>query len=466
VGQLEIALALSKVDALKKAANDGFLEDLKAKAYFRESPLRLWLTFLCNWLKKDLVIFFDEADSLTEQPLLSFLSQLRNGYMNRDENPFPRSIALIGLVNIRDYKVKIRPESETLGSGSPFNIITKALTLANFTPEEIKDLYSQHTAGTGQVFLDEAVQRAYYWSEGQPWLVNALAREVVEEILRKDYGPTITAGLIDTAAENLIKRRDVHIDSLLEKLKEPRVARVMNTVISGTTLKASVYEDDRNYCLDLGLVAKDAKDNLRPANALYQEMIFRDLTDKVQSLLDKNVERIAWNNGEIVFVSDILKHFQDFWRENASSFPLRINDLQIEAFKDKIADLENKDLITEILTLVSRKYDEAVYTIILLAFLQRVVNGGALVHRQFAEGRGAVDLRISFKKQKYLIELKIKGHLSQEKSLDQLAQYMDSAGAKEGWLVIFDKAKNKSLAKKITWETIKRQELTIHIVGC
>jgi hypothetical protein len=54
--------------------------------------------------------------------------------------------------NIRDFKAKIRPDSETLGSASPFNIITKSLTLSNFTKEEIVELYIQHTAETGHQF--------------------------------------------------------------------------------------------------------------------------------------------------------------------------------------------------------------------------------------------------------------------------------------------------------------------------
>jgi hypothetical protein len=290
VGKLEIALALSEVDALNKAESDGFLKDLKAKSYFSEAPLRLWLIFLCKWLKKDLVIFFDEADRLTEQPLLSFLSQLRNGYVVRSKVPFPRSIALISMVNLRDYKVKIRPESETLGSGSPFNVITKALTLANFTPEEIQDLYGQHTAATGQVFLEDAVQRAYYWSEGQPWLVNALAREVVEEILRKDYGPTITADLIDQAADNLMRRQDSHMGSLLNRLSEPRVKRFVEPMLA-LSLESALYSkkpeetleafnDDLQYCLDLGLLKKD--DKLRPANPIYANAMVRYLNKNIQ----------------------------------------------------------------------------------------------------------------------------------------------------------------------------------------
>ncbi|MDR1013219.1 MAG: ATP-binding protein, partial [Lactobacillales bacterium] len=87
---------------------------------------------ICQKLDKDLLIFVDEIDTLSGDVLVSFLRQLREGYINRNTDPFPpfpRSIALVGMRNIRDYKDQVRPDSETLGTSSPFNIITEALTL-------------------------------------------------------------------------------------------------------------------------------------------------------------------------------------------------------------------------------------------------------------------------------------------------------------------------------------------------
>ncbi|MDR1611472.1 MAG: ATP-binding protein, partial [Planctomycetota bacterium] len=136
-------------------------------------------------LDKPLVLFLDEADCLSGQALITFLRQLREGYVNRARIPFPWSIALVGMRDIRDFKARVRPEGETLGSASPFNIVTKALTLDNFSREQVAELYRQHTEATGQVFEPEAVDRAWYWTEGQPWLVNALARQVVEDDLER-----------------------------------------------------------------------------------------------------------------------------------------------------------------------------------------------------------------------------------------------------------------------------------------
>ncbi|MDR3198407.1 MAG: AAA-like domain-containing protein, partial [Planctomycetaceae bacterium] len=161
--------------------------------------LTLFLKDLVKHLDKPLVIFFDEADCLSENTLISFLRQLRNGYNNRSISPFVHSIGLVGMRNIRDFKAKIRPDSETLGSASPFNVIAESLTLKNFTKEEIIQLYHQHTAETGQLFEENAIELVWDQTQGQPWLVNAIARDVIVEILQSDYTKPVTAELVNDA---------------------------------------------------------------------------------------------------------------------------------------------------------------------------------------------------------------------------------------------------------------------------
>ncbi|MDR2147945.1 MAG: AAA-like domain-containing protein, partial [Tannerella sp.] len=141
----------------------------------------------CAKLDKPMVILFDEADCLSDVLLITFLRQLRDGFVNRHIAPFPASIALVGMRNLRDYKAKIREDSETLGTASPFNIITSSLTLRNFTAAEVEMLYRQHTEETGQIFEKDAVDLAFEQTQGQPWLVNAIAREIIIGQLKKDF---------------------------------------------------------------------------------------------------------------------------------------------------------------------------------------------------------------------------------------------------------------------------------------
>nr|NCS26616.1 ATP-binding protein [Microcystis aeruginosa BS13-02] len=92
-------------------------------------------------------------DSLQDQTLISVLRQLRDGFPNRPEN-FPSSVGLIGLRDVRDYKVA-SGGSDRLNTSSPFNIKVASLTMRNFNLAEVGELYQQHTAATGQIFTPE-----------------------------------------------------------------------------------------------------------------------------------------------------------------------------------------------------------------------------------------------------------------------------------------------------------------------
>ena len=191
------------------------------------------LAALCRKAGKPVVVFFDEADCLVGDVLISFLRQLRDGYVNRKLIPFPKSIALVGMLDVRDYKAQIRPDGESLGQISPFNIIRKDLLIPNFTESDVRTLYAQHTAETGQVFTDGVVEDVWRLTRGQPWLVNAIACECVEEIHGSRYDETITVADVEAAKEAIIRRRDTHVDSLMERMREPRVKRIVEPLILG-----------------------------------------------------------------------------------------------------------------------------------------------------------------------------------------------------------------------------------------
>jgi hypothetical protein len=110
-------------------------------------------SFLQAWAQVSslpLVVFIDEIDSLQDVVLVSILRQLRDGYTNRP-HAFPHSLGLIGLRDVRDYKIA-SGGSERLNTSSPFNIKIESLTLRNFNAEEVVDLCRQHTDDNGQVF--------------------------------------------------------------------------------------------------------------------------------------------------------------------------------------------------------------------------------------------------------------------------------------------------------------------------
>ena len=395
-------------------------------------------TYFCQELDKPLIVLFDEVDCLSNGTLISFLRQLRNGYINRSLMPFVHSIALVGMRRIRDYKGKIRKDPDTLGSASPFNIVKTSKTLRNFATDEITKLYAQHTQATGQVFSEQVVESVYHHTQGQPWLVNAIASEIVEQILEGDVSREILPQHVEQAVQTLILRRDTHIDSLMERLKEARVQRIVEPVILGESAGFSSLDDDYQYVLDLGLLRYTSR-QLVPANPIYGEIIIRTLSSEVQMAIDEPdylPDRLTYVIDGKLDMKRLLSDFQEFWRANCESWIKRY------------------------------QYVEAAPHLTLQAFLQRVINSGGVVTREMAAGNKRLDLYLQYQGFNYPIELKIRyGDKTYKEGIDQLANYMDKLNCQEGWLVVFDKRKRTSWKNKIFWQTHQVAEKTIHVVG-
>ncbi len=357
---------------------------------------------------RPLVLFIDEIDSLQDEALLSFLRQLRDGYPNRPKN-FPLCVGLIGLRDVRDYKVA-SGGSVRLNTSSPFNIKVRSLTLRDFNATEVEQLYQQHTSDTGQVFTSEAIKTAFNLTQGQPWLVNALAKEIVEEIVT-DTDVEITQVHIHQAKEVLIARLDTHLDSLAERLREPRVKAIIEPILAGLEL-GDVPNDDIQFVIDLGLCKMDPLGGLTIANPIYREVLPRVLTVTPSASLPQIAPTWLTPEGELDTDALLLQAFLAFWRQHGE--PL----------------------------LGSASYHEIAPHLVLMAFLHRVVNGGGTIEREYAIGRDRMDLCLRYGKVTLGIELKVwrdgRGD-PEEEGIEQLDSYLAGLGVNFGWLIIFNR---------------------------
>ena len=397
--------------------------------------VRTVLQNACRALGKTVVVFFDEADCLVGDALISFLRQLRDGYVNRKEIPFPKSIALVGMLDVRDYKAQIRPDGESLGQISPFNIIRKDLLIPNFTEADIRTLYAQHTEDTGQVFADGVVDDVWRLTRGQPWLVNAIGCECVEEIHGGRFGETVAVADVEAAKEAIIRRRDTHVDSLMERMREPRVRRIVEPLVSGQELTVSRNSEDFRYVIDLGLLREDEVKRVVPANPMYAEIIGRYLTRDEQDDMQSRISETPWVKDDGLDMVGLMAAFQQFWRENSGA---------------------DKDIMG---------YREAVPHLVLMAFLQRVTNGGGHINREMALGQGRLDLCVEFRGARYAVEVKTSDNFKGETSYKQCAKYLDTLKLSEGWMPIFDKSKTKTWEEKIYSRDVVFDGKTIHVIG-
>ena len=425
--------------------NDTFPETKVRELIVNFSPFSALHQLLSNWSEASdlpLVIFIDEIDSLVGDTLVAVLRQIRGGYEKRPAN-FPHSIILCGVRDVRDYRLHLESDAAPITGGSAFNIKAESIRMGNFIEAEVAQLLQQHTVETGQPFTPQAIARIWYLTQGQPWLVNALAYETCFKMKEnRDRSLAISLEKVEEAKENLILRRETHLDQLTDKLKEPRVRRVVEAMVQGEALDETVSALDIEYVVDLGLVRRGA-DGLVIANPIYQEVIPRDLNFVTQIALE-SIQRSAWYiapDGRLD-TAKLLAAFQDFFRQHSEHW--------VERFE----------------------YKEAGPQLLLQAFLQRVVNGGGRIEREYGLGRGRTDLLILWpgngSGQRIVIECKIV-HSSLDgtirEGLAQTHRYMERCNASAGHLVLFDRHAQRSWDDKIFQRTERYENATIHIWG-
>ena len=410
-------------------AGDETLEAIWPRVLERVGPGQALREALLRWsmaAPRPLVLLIDEIDTLVGDTLLSVLRQLRAGYPDRPGR-FPHSVILCGVRDVRDYRIYSSARNAVIFGGSAFNIKSKSLRLGDFSEAETRALLAQHTAQTGQAFTADALAAVWMRTAGQPWLVNALCREACfENEAGRDRSRAITEGAILDAQEQLILGRVTHLDDLADKLREDRVRRVVAPMLTGDTDRGSYADRNRDveYARDLGLLAlRDAK---RIANPIYAEVIPRELTWMAQDDVEAET---AWyvDAAGGLDVDRLLAAFQQFFRENSEHWTQRFD-----------------------------RYREAGPQLLLQAYLQKVVNGGGRIEREYALGSGRVDLLIVWpqgeRTRKFVVECKLL-HKDLERTIEEgLAQtrgYMDRCGAVAGHLIVFDRAPDRTWGEKI-----------------
>ena len=407
---------------------DDSLERICRRAMDSAGPGGALSVALSRWAAADrtpLVLLIDEIDALVGDTLLAVLRQLRAGYDQRP-SAFPHSIVLCGVRDVRDYRIHSTAENRLVLGGSAFNIKAKSLRLGDFSEQEIRNLLAQHTAATGQAFTEEALHLVLTRTAGQPWLVNALCREACfDDAAGRDRSRPITADAILEAQERLILRRDTHIDDLANKLREERVRRVVEPILTGADEQEWSTEDVA-YACDLGLVAQEPDGTPHIANPIYAEVVPRHLNYAVQTGLP---QRMAWyvDADGALDVDGLIAAFQAFFREHSEHWVQRFE-----------------------------RYHEAGPQLLLQAHLQRIVNGGGRIEREYALGRGRTDLLIVWpqggRERRFVVELKVRrGELERTvaEGMKQTRAYVDRCGAEAGHLIVFDRAPERSWEEKI-----------------
>ena len=397
---------------------------------------------------KPLIVLFDEVDVLEGETMISFLRQLRGGFAGRGIGKFPVSIALVGM---RDLKVYITASKGGLAPnpGSPFNIKSDSASISNFQKEDIVHLFAQRSTENGQKITQEALDYVFEQSNGQPWIVNSLLARATMRILKQESVETVELKHIVDAREQMIQARETHLDALAERLKDPRIQSVVQLILTGDTgQNLDLNNPAVTLAMDLGLVKWDLDRGFTIANPIYEDILTRTL-NSVYFIQVPSPSSWRWQTpDERLDMDALLQEFQDFWRNHSDTWEQWTN------------------------------YTHAFPHLLLMAFLQRVVNATGRVEREFATGRGRMDLAVEYKGEWNIIEIKLlrSGRTFERvkaEGLKQVIRYRDTFVPPVGhrknitgvYLVIFDRRPEDVKPpwdERISWE----QDGDVTVLGC
>ncbi len=172
----------------------------------------------CKTVGRKVVLTIDEVDKASNNDVfMRFLRMLRNLYLDREK--FRNysltfwSVILAGVYDVKNLKIKIRPESEHQ-LNSPWNVATEYTLDMAFNPQEISTMLANYENDYHIGFdIKEISEEIYKYTSGYPVLVSAVCKEI-DENLDKDW----TKDGVLKAVKTIIKTKTTLTESLSKNL--------------------------------------------------------------------------------------------------------------------------------------------------------------------------------------------------------------------------------------------------------
>jgi hypothetical protein len=191
---------------------------------------------------KSWVLMIDEVDKSTNNQLfLDFLSMLRDKYLQQQEGR-DHSFQSIILAGAHDIKtLKIRPQGESSGYNSPWNIAIDFKVDMSFLPHEIETMLQDYSTDKQiQLDISAIAERLYYYTNGYPYLVSKLCKFIDEDIIPNRADKNWSVDDVEAAFKMIVDNgyTTTLFDSLTKNLENNRelYELIFHIVINGKSL--------------------------------------------------------------------------------------------------------------------------------------------------------------------------------------------------------------------------------------
>ena len=415
-----------------------FLED--EKNFSTDKALSLEISKLCKTCTHKIVIIIDEVDQAGNyDSFIKFLGLLRDKFLNRNTRPTFHSVILAGVYDIKNLKLKIRPE-EQHQYNSPWNIAADFDIDMDLSESGIKgmleDYESENHTGMNTAKLAKLISE---YTSGYPFLVSRLCF-IMDEKLNKNW---TEAGFLE-AVKIILNEKNTLFDDMNKKLNDfPDMAEMLRRILYDGE-KISYNPDDRS--LEIAKMFNFIKNE--GGKVLLSNRIFET---RMYNYFEFEAEKNGGRDNEIISNGSIDK-------------PLFIKDGHLDMTKilerfcvhfNEIYDTKDEKFIEK----QGRKF--------FLFFIKPIINGTGnfYVEAQTRDER-RMDLVVDYNGDRFVVEMKIwRGQEYNERGEEQLAEYLDYYGLEKGYLLSFCFNKNKEPGiREISVQTTRGQKTLVEAV--
>ncbi len=380
-----------------------------------------------------LVLIIDEFDAVPRDAIRGFLHTLRQIYLS-GKSRCPFSVSIVGVKSITQLNYD--------RSISPFNIQDE-FKLPNFTLEQAQELFTQYTDEVGQPFVPDVIKSIHKQTAGQPVLVNRFAQILTEEMDIPNR-ELITMDHFSTAHINLLRERNTNISHLVTNIRKDRGFEKLLMKITSND-EGVAFSLDNELISDLatyGVIDEGTDGMCEIVNPIYQYRIMQAFRPAVNGLEQEYLP------------DDSSDGFRDYITQDGH---IRMGAL-VDNFRDFIARAGFKILQ------VPETPQEYVGQHLLFAYLnQFVLIIGGVMYLEVQTGRGRMDILILHNNQKYIVETKLwSGETHYRNGKSQLATYVKSESAVEGYYVVFNH--RKTAENRVETETLEGLKISSYVI--
>jgi hypothetical protein len=371
-----------------------------------------FLAALKTQMPQKLCLIIDEFDGLNAPYLGDVLHLFRDIYQARDKKYNLHSLILIGVRNLTEIN---------LDYASPFNT-NDEIRLAFFTREETFDLMGQYEAESAQQFAPQVKERIFYETQGQPGLVNALCKKMVED-LNPGPGKRIGAEIANEVVERFIRIEiSKNVSNILNKARaeEEHLIELFNTAAK---IEFHIDLEWQKFLWVHGIIdvedAGGGEKYIKFACPLYQKKLYYFFKPRIDEAryyvpIDVSYKSFLFPDGTLDLPA-LLQAYQAY-----------VNRRGKKAFAHA---RKRKD----------GRYVEAAYHYSLDTFLSAAMpHLAGQSYVDFPTGNGKVDIFVFHNRRKYILEIKNFAGVDQlNAGKEQAVRYAKSEGLDEVYLVVF-----------------------------